>query len=65
MRLRCLIILENGQAVGVRVPPRTAHSTAYRTTMRVRRPEGHGLNDLLGRLFGLVRSASQHSKTSR
>jgi hypothetical protein len=42
-----------------------AHSIAYRTTTRVRRPEGQRLNNLLGRLFGLVRPASQHSKTSR
>jgi hypothetical protein len=47
----------NGFA-GMAVTEECAHSTAYRTTTRVRRPEGQVRNDLLGRYFDLVRPAS-------
>ena len=43
----------NGFA-GMAVDEERALSTAYRTTMRVRRPEGQGLNDLYVRFFRMA-----------
>jgi hypothetical protein len=49
---------------GMAVTEERALSTAYRTTTRVRRPEGQGLNGLLGCYFNPVQQTSQHSRTS-